>query len=49
MSTRTQLQHRFGSVPAWVEDQLAQATPAQLEQWGLRVLQSKTLLDVFKI
>lgn len=45
---RTLLKHRFGALPAWVEYKLTQATFVQLEKWGLQVLHSESLLDIFK-
>jgi hypothetical protein len=38
---------RFGSLPDWVETQLAQAGPARLEMWAKRVLDAPTLDVVF--
>jgi flagellar biosynthesis/type III secretory pathway protein FliH len=42
-----QLEHRFGVLPAWLPERLAQASPAQLERWGLEVLDAANLDDVF--
>jgi hypothetical protein len=42
-----QLARRFGALPAWVPERLAQASPAQLERWGLEVLDAANLDDVF--
>jgi len=42
-----QLARRFGALPAWVPERLAQASPAQLERWGLEVLDAASLDDVF--
>ena len=44
---RRLLTRRFGPVPAWVEEKLARADRAQLEAWGDRVLEAKTLAAVF--
>ena len=44
---RRQLQHRFGPLPDWVAQRLAQALPGQLEQWAERVLEANTLEAVF--
>ena len=44
---RLQLEQRFGPLPAWVATRLQQATEAQLEQWGKRVLTCETLDAVF--
>ena len=38
-----QLQRRFGPVPAWVGERVAQADVAALEEWGLRILDARTL------
>ncbi len=41
------LSKRFGPLPDWVQQNLAQANTAQLEQWGERILDAKTLAEVF--
>ena len=45
---RRLLTRRFGSLPAWVEQRLEQASPAELEQWVERVLDARTLEEVFQ-
>jgi len=45
---RRQLTRRFGSLPAAMEARLAQASIDQLETWGDRVLDAKSLDDVFQ-
>ncbi|WP_300337055.1 DUF4351 domain-containing protein [Accumulibacter sp.] len=42
-----QLERRFGALPAWVPQRLAQASPAQIEMWGLELLDAASLEDVF--
>ena len=44
---RKQLIRRFGALPAWVEAKLAPADSAQLEMWGERVLEARSLETVF--
>ena len=44
---KRQLIRRFGTLPDWVEVELAEAGPAQLELWGKRVLNARTLDEVF--
>lgn len=41
------LRRRFGELPAWAEQRLAQATAAQLEDWADHVLDAATLETVF--
>jgi len=38
---------RFGILPNWVDEKMAQAQSEQLEQWSLRLLDANTLEDVF--
>lgn len=45
---RKLLERRFGALPAWVDECLAKAGPAQLETWGLELLEAKALEDVFR-
>ena len=45
---RRLLIRRFGALPAWVEQRLEQASPAELEQWVERVLDARTLEEVFQ-
>jgi predicted transposase/invertase (TIGR01784 family) len=42
-----QINKRFGPLPPWVQQNLAQADIAQLELWGERILDAQTLADVF--
>jgi hypothetical protein len=44
---RRQLEHRFKKLPRWVGDRLATATPAQIEEWGERLLEEKSLAAIF--
>ena len=43
---RRLLVRRFGALPAWAEEQLAQASLEQLETWGDQVLDAATLAEV---
>ena len=38
---------RFGLLPAWVQGKMALADSEQLELWGERNLDAKTLSDIF--
>jgi hypothetical protein len=40
------LERRFGVLPGWARDRIATADTAALEEWGLRVLDAKSLDDV---
>lgn len=40
------LERRFGALPAAVKDRVAAADPSTMEEWGLRVLDAKSLDDV---
>lgn len=42
-----QLERRFGPLPEPVRERLIQATPEQLEAWGLRLLEAAGLDEVF--
>ncbi len=44
---RRLLVRRFGSLPPWVEQRLAQASEAELEAWADRVLECGSLDEVF--
>ena len=44
---RRQLECRFKKLPKWVAGKLAAATPAQLEEWGIRLLDEKSLRAIF--
>ena len=43
---RRQLQRRFGPLPEWAQTRLSQADVTQLEIWGDRILDARTLEDV---
>ena len=43
-----QLERRFGALPPWVSERLAQATPEQLEAWGLDLLDAADLGALFQ-
>ncbi|MBF0462074.1 MAG: Rpn family recombination-promoting nuclease/putative transposase [Magnetococcales bacterium] len=45
MLTR-QLQRRFGNVPVWASEKIAQAELSSLEEWSLRILDAPTLESV---
>ncbi|WP_366918257.1 DUF4351 domain-containing protein [Accumulibacter sp.] len=42
------LERRFGLLPGWASERLGQATPDQLEAWGLELLDASRLEDVFR-
>ena len=44
---RRQLMRRFGTLPQWAEEQLENASEADLEQWADRVLDCERLDAVF--
>jgi len=44
---RRQLQHRFGPLPDWVTQRLAQALPEQMQAWAEHLLDADTLEAVF--
>lgn len=44
---RRLLTQRFGELPGWVEIQLREAQPEQLETWGERLLEANRLEEVF--
>ena len=44
---QVQLNKRFGGLPAWAQQQVETATSEQIEAWSLKVLDAKTLEDVF--
>lgn len=44
---RRLLVRRFGDLPSWVDERLADATTGQLEDWGDAILDAKTLQDIF--
>jgi flagellar biosynthesis/type III secretory pathway protein FliH len=41
-----QIQARFGKLPAWAGQRLGRASAAQLERWGRKLLDAKTLEEV---
>ncbi|MBF0178993.1 MAG: DUF4351 domain-containing protein [Magnetococcales bacterium] len=41
------LHRRFGPVPAWMGERIAKAPLHDLEEWGLRVLDARSLEEVF--
>jgi len=43
-----QLEKRFGTLPQWAENRLAQATLAELEQWSLQIFDATRLEDIFR-
>jgi hypothetical protein len=45
---RRQLTRRFGPLPEWAEERLTHAELPQLEAWADRVLEAKTLEEVFE-
>ncbi|MBF0136911.1 MAG: DUF4351 domain-containing protein [Magnetococcales bacterium] len=42
-----QLQRRFGELPKWASEKLAEADPSTIEEWGVRILDAPTLESVF--
>ncbi|MBF0131342.1 MAG: hypothetical protein HQL75_01985 [Magnetococcales bacterium] len=42
-----QLRSRFGELPTWASEKLNKAEPPFLEEWGLRILDAKSLNAVF--
>ncbi len=42
-----QLQRRFGAVPDWTGERIAKATSPDLEAWSLRVLDARSLDEIF--
>ncbi|MBF0603218.1 MAG: Rpn family recombination-promoting nuclease/putative transposase [Nitrospirae bacterium] len=42
-----QLRHRFGDVPEWVNQKIAEAKPSSLEAWSLRFVDARSLDDIF--
>jgi hypothetical protein len=44
---RRQLTRRFGPLPSWAAERLGQASEAELEEWGDRVLECRSLKEVF--
>ncbi len=46
MLTR-QLQRRFGDLPTWARQKIAEAALSTLEEWGLRILNAATIESLF--
>ena len=44
---RRQLTRRFGPLPSWAEERLGQAGETELEEWVDRVLECRSLEEVF--
>jgi hypothetical protein len=44
---RGQLGKRFGTMPAWVDDRLAELSTAELEDLSLRLFDAKSLDELF--
>lgn len=44
---RKQIQLKFGSLPAWVDERLASATDEQLDVWVTGILSAETLDALF--
>ena len=42
----SQLQRRFGDLPAWASDKIAKADLSTLEEWSLRILDAPTIESV---
>ncbi|MBI4330663.1 MAG: DUF4351 domain-containing protein [Chloroflexi bacterium] len=49
LALRRQLARRFGPLPPWVEERLAQADRETLERWAERLLEAATIEEVFEI
>jgi hypothetical protein len=41
------LERRFGTLPGWVMDRVRGAETGVLEEWGLRVLDARSIEDIF--
>jgi hypothetical protein len=41
------LERRFGILPGWARDRVLAADPVLIEEWGLRVLDTASLEEVF--
>jgi Domain of unknown function (DUF4351) len=46
---RRLIQKRFGKLPAWADEQLAKSTTTELEELGLRLLDAKTIKELFGV
>jgi flagellar biosynthesis/type III secretory pathway protein FliH len=42
-----QMRQRFGELPYWAEERLARAGRNDLEQWAERILEARTLEEIF--
>ena len=42
-----QIQRRFGDLPAWARDKIAEADLSTLEEWSLRFVDAHSLEEVF--
>jgi len=40
---RFQLKSKFGPVPDWVDERLAQASAADVERWGVKILTARSI------
>lgn len=49
MILRRLLIRRFGALPTWVDERLAQASTEELETWAERVLDARSLSEVFQL
>lgn len=45
---KRQLSKRFGPLPNWVQEKMAQASSEQLELWGERILDAQSLAEIFE-
>ena len=43
---RVQLETKFGKLPKWVDERLAEATSVQIERWLKKILSAETLEGV---
>ncbi|MBF0627280.1 MAG: DUF4351 domain-containing protein [Magnetococcales bacterium] len=41
------LQRRFGLLPAWIHEKIAQAELPALEEWSLRIFDAHSLEEIF--
>jgi Domain of unknown function (DUF4351) len=45
---RRQIEKRFGAMPGWAEERLANRSPAELEELSVRVLDAQNIEDLLK-
>jgi len=45
---RRLIERKFGTLPEWVEQKLSQSSAQEIEAVGVRVLDAKTLEDLFR-